>query len=122
MATLRKTTESAGLVRAGDRIPPQAHEAEVAVLGAMMLDEEAIGAGAELLTSESFYTDAHRKIFAAVMDLFSKSEAVDLVTLTQALKRRKHLDDIGGAAYLSTLLGSVATAANVRYHAKIVLE
>ncbi len=122
MATLRKTTESAGLVRAADRIPPQAHEAEVAVLGAMMLDDEAIGAGAELLTSDSFYTDAHRKIFAAVMDLFSKSEAVDLVTLTQELKRRKQLDHIGGAAYLSMLLGSVATAANVRYHAKIVLE
>jgi replicative DNA helicase len=122
MATVKEAVRQKGTTAPGDRVPPQAHEAEVAVLGAMMLDQEAIGAGAELLSPESFYTTGHRKIFRAIMDLFSKSEAVDLVTLTQELKRKKELDDVGGAAYLSTILGSVPTAANVRYHAKIVLE
>ncbi len=122
MATVKEGVRRTGTMVAGDRVPPQAHEAEVAVLGAMMLDIEAIGAGAELLNPESFYRDSHRKIFRAIMDLFSKSEAVDLVTLTQELKRKKELDAVGGAAYLSTILGSVPTAANVRYHAKIVLE
>jgi len=122
MATVKEDVRRMGTKIAGDRVPPQAHEAEIAVLGAMMLDMEAIGAGAELLTAESFYRDSHRKIFRAIMELFSKSEAVDLVTLTQELKRKKELDDVGGAAYLSTILGSVPTAANVRYHAKIVLE
>lgn len=105
-----------------DRVPPQAAQAEVAVLGAMMLDQMAIGAVAEILDESAFYRPAHRKVFTAIIDLFSRDEAVDLVTLTQELKKRKQLDDIGGAAYLSTLLGSVATTANVRYHAKIVLE
>ncbi len=122
MATVKEMGRGTGTRVASDRVPPQANDAEVAVLGAMMLDVEAIGAGAELLSPESFYRESHRKMFRAIMDLFSKSEAVDLVTLTEELKRKKQLDDVGGAAYLSTILGSVATAANVRYHAKIVLE
>jgi replicative DNA helicase len=104
------------------RVPPQAVDAEVAVLGAMLLDSAAIGVAAELLDETSFYRGPHRKIFRAVMNLFARDEAVDLVTLTQELKRTKDLDDVGGAAYLSTVIGSVATTANVRYHAKIVLE
>ncbi len=79
MATVKEDVRRTGTKLAGDRVPPQAHDAEVAVLGAMMLDMEAIGAGAELLTPESFYRDSHRKIFRAIMELFSKSEAVDLV-------------------------------------------
>jgi replicative DNA helicase len=121
MATTKEMTQVAQPVPAG-RVPPQAVEAEVAVLGAMLLDAAAIGVAAELLDEHSFYRGAHRKIFRAVMDLFARDEAVDLVTVTQELKRTKELDDVGGAAYLSTVIGSVATTANVRYHAKIVLE
>jgi replicative DNA helicase len=121
MATTKEATQAAQEVPAG-RVPPQAVEAEVAVLGAMLLDSAAIGVAAELLDESSFYRGAHRKIFRAIMDLFARDEAVDLVTLTQELKRTKDLDDVGGAAYLSTVIGSVATTANVRYHAKIVLE
>ncbi len=106
----------------GDRIPPQAPDAEVAVLGAMLLDTSAVGIVTELLDEHSFYKGAHRKIFSAVVDLFARDEAIDLVTVTQELKSKKILDDVGGAAYLSTVLGSVATTANVRHHAKIVLE
>ncbi len=121
MATTKETTQLAQPAPAG-RVPPQAVEAEVAVLGAMLLDSAAIGVAAELLDEHSFYRGAHRKIFRAVMELFARDEAVDLVTVTQELKRSKDLDDVGGAAYLSTVIGSVATTANVRYHAKIVLE
>ena len=88
----------------------------------LSIDSAAIGVAAELLDEQSFYRGAHRKIFRAIMDLFARDEAADLVTVTQELKRRKELDDVGGAAYLSSVLGSVATTANVRYHAKIVLE
>jgi len=122
MAQQRDTAATMAPPAAGGRIPPQANEAEMAVLGAMMLDRGAIGIAAELLDESAFYHSAHRKIFAAMMDMFSRDEAVDLVTLTQELKRTRDIDDVGGAAYLSTLLGSVPTAANVRHHAKIVLE
>jgi replicative DNA helicase len=121
MAIAKEATAEMTATASG-RVPPQAVEAEVAVLGAMMLDRGAIGAAAELLDEQAFYRGAHRRIFRAITELFSRDEAVDLVTLTQELKKRKELDDVGGAAYLSSVLGSVATAANVRHHAKIVLE
>jgi len=122
MATAERTTRETVRAAIADRIPPQALDAEVAVVGAMLLDTSAVGAVSEVLDESAFYKGAHRKIFRAVVDLFGKDEAVDLVTVTQELKRRKELDDVGGAAYLSQVLGSVATTANVRHHAKIVLE
>jgi replicative DNA helicase len=122
MANAEATATRTGPTAVADRVPPQAVDAEVAVLGAMILDQSAIGAVAELLDEHCFYKSSHRKMFNAIMHLFSRDEAADLVTLTQELKRRKELDDVGGAAYLSSVLGSVATTANVRYHAKIVLE
>ena len=122
MATTKEMAAQATVKAPPGRVPPQAVDAEVAVLGAMMLDNSAVGVAAELLDEHVFYRMAHRKIFNAIMNLFARDEAVDLVTVTQELKKRKDLDDVGGAAYLSTILGSVATTANVRYHAKIVLE
>jgi replicative DNA helicase len=122
MATAERTTRDTVRAALTDRIPPQALDAEVAVIGAMLLDTSAIGAVSEVLDESAFYKGAHKKIFRTVVDLFGKDEAVDLVTVTQELKRRKELDDVGGAAYLSQVLGSVATTANVRHHAKIVLE
>ena len=122
MATKEKTAMQAVREVAPDRIPPQAVEAEIAVLGSLLMDISAVGAVSEILDEQCFYRGAHKKVFRAILDLFSKDEAVDLVTVTQELKRRKELDDVGGAAYLSKLLGSVATTANVRHHAKIVLE
>ncbi len=122
MATTKEMAAKATVQAPPGRVPPQAVDAEVAVLGAMMLDNSAVGVAAELLDEQVFYRMAHRKIFSAIMNLFARDEAVDLVTVTQELKKRKDLDDVGGAAYLSTVLGSVATTANVRHHAKIVLE
>jgi replicative DNA helicase len=122
MATTKEMASQTTAKAPAGRVPPQALEAEVAVLGAMMLDTSAVGVAAELLDEQAFYRPAHRKIFSAIMSIFARDEAVDLVTVTQELKKRKDLDDAGGAAYLSTVLGSVATTANIRYHAKIVLE
>ncbi|MFC2076098.1 replicative DNA helicase [candidate division KSB1 bacterium] len=105
-----------------DRKPPQASEAEAAVIGSMLLEKEAIPRAIEVVTDDAFYEGANHKIFKCIVDMFMENQAVDVVTLKNELKKRKELEDIGGAAYLSKLLDSVATAAHVEYYAKIVLE
>ena len=104
------------------RIPPQNIEAEQSVLGAMMLDKEAIAKASEILTSEDFYREAHRVIFNAMLELYNKNEAVDMVTITDILRRDNKLEDIGGIAYITALANVVPTAANVKYHADIIAE
>ena len=105
-----------------DRIPPQSIEAEVAVLGAMMLDKDAIARTIEIIEETSFYNPNHGKIFGAMVALYDRNEAVDLITLTEELRRAGELENVGGASYLETLLSSVATSANVEHHARIALE
>ncbi len=104
------------------RVPPQALEAEMSVLGAMLLEKEAIGRATEVLDASCFYRDSHRKIFEAILSLYDRNESPDLITLTEELRKRGQLEGVGGAAYISSLLDSVPTAANVEYHANIVLE
>ncbi len=104
------------------RIPPQNLEAEQSVLGSMLLDKEAIPAVTEILKSEDFYREDHREIFEAVLDLFAKAEPVDLITVSEQLKLRGNLDNVGGLEYLSNIATSVPTTANVRHYAKIVEE
>jgi len=105
-----------------DRVPPQNIEAEIAVLGSMLLEEEAIGQAVEAVNSSFFYKDAHKKIFQAIVDLYSANKAVDLVTLTEELKKTGALEEAGGAAYLTELTAAVPTAANVAHYARIVKE
>ncbi|MCA9729415.1 MAG: replicative DNA helicase [Candidatus Eisenbacteria bacterium] len=118
--------ETGGAVRTlnpgSGRLPPQAIEAEQSVLGAMLLEKEAIGRAAEILTPESFYRDAHRKVFEAIVALYEKGESADLITVTEELRRRGQLEAVGGAAFLSSMLDLVPTAANVAFHAELVLE
>ena len=104
------------------RVPPQAVDVEMAVLGAMMLDKGAIAKAIEILDDTSFYKPAHQRIFAAMTGLFEKSEPVDLITLVEELRRRAELDKVGGEYYLTELTAKVTTAANIEYHAHIVLE
>ena len=104
------------------RLPPQAPEIESAVLGAMMQSKDAVYKVIELLEESSFYKESHRKIFSAVVSLFEKNEAVDILTVSEELKRRDLLDKVGGTYYLSECINQVTTAANVEFHAKIVLE
>lgn len=105
-----------------DRVPPQNVEAEQSVLGAMMIEREAISKVAEILRPEDFYREAHRLIFNAMLELFNKNDAVDLVTVVEILRRDEKLEGAGGIAYVSALANSVPTAANVMYHARIVEE
>lgn len=105
-----------------DRVPPQNEEAEMAVLGSMLLEENAISQAVELLDEKAFYKDAHKKIFSAIVDIYKENKPVDLITTTEQLKSRKVFDDIGGASYLASLTQAMPTAANISHYAKIVRE
>lgn len=106
-----------------ERLPPQSQDAEMAVLGSMLLAPEAISRAVEIISEEeNFYSSAHRKIFRAIVNLYEKNQPADLVTVADELRRTKWLDDAGGPVYLTRLVESVATAANVDYYARIVLE
>ena len=105
-----------------ERIPPQNIEAEQAVLGAMLLSKDAIAHAAEKLKPEDFYRDAHRRVFEAILELFRRDEAADLVTVTEQLKKTDQLDKAGGIAFVTSLANTVPTASNIQYHTRIVLE
>lgn len=105
-----------------ERVPPQSIDAEQSVLGAMLIDKEAIAKVTEVLNADDFYREAHRVIFTAMLELYNKNEAVDLITVTDILRRDNKLEDIGGIAYITSLANIVLTAANVKYHADIVAE
>jgi replicative DNA helicase len=104
------------------KLPPQNIEAEQMVLGAILIENDAINNVMSILTPEDFYKDIHRRIFTAVLEMFERREAIDLVTLTDALRGKVGLEAVGGASYLATLVSLVPTAANIKYHAKIVRE
>ena len=103
-------------------VPPQNIEAEQSVLGAMLIDKEAIAKATEILSAEDFYREAHRVIFSAMLEIYNKNEAVDMITVTDILRRDNKLEDVGGIAYITSLANVVLTAANVKYHAEIVAE
>ncbi|MFH1846546.1 MAG: replicative DNA helicase [Candidatus Omnitrophota bacterium] len=105
-----------------EKMPPHNIEAEIAVLGSMLLDREAIASAIELLEQSSFYSEAHRKIYDAIVKLYDENEAVDIVTLIEELKKREDLDTVGGPAYITELVNSIPTSANIEYYAKIVRE
>ena len=104
------------------RIPPQAVDLEEVVLGALMLEKEAINKVIDILTPEAFYKEAHQKIFKAIKDLFGKSEPVDILTVTNELKSTGELELVGGAYYISKLTNRVVSAANIEYHARIIMQ
>ena len=104
------------------KVPPQALEAEEAVLGAMLTSKEAVSRGLEILISDHFYKDSHRRIFESMNNLFDEGEPVDAVSVINELKKRKKLDASGGAYFLTGLADSVPTSANIDYYAQIVLE
>ncbi len=105
-----------------DRLPPQATDVEGAVLGAMMLEKEAVARTVEIIDDSCFYSDKHRHIYTAIVALYERDEPADLVTVSEELKKKKMLDAVGGPLFLTSLVESTPTAANVAYHAKIVLE
>lgn len=123
MAEPRKVFElTTETTSAGGRVPPQAVDVEMAVLGAMLIEKEAIAKALEVLDETAFYKPAHQQIFAAMIALFDRSEPVDLITLMEELRRRGQLEKIGGEVYLTELTTKITSSANIEFHAHIVLE
>ncbi|MDF2547720.1 MAG: replicative helicase [Anaerosolibacter sp.] len=104
------------------RIPPHNIDAEQSVLGAMILDREAIITASEIIRGDDFYKEAHKEVFDAIIDLYNRNEPVDMVTLSEELSQRQILDAIGGISYLASLSSAVPTTTNVKYYSKIVEE
>ncbi len=105
-----------------DKIPPNNTEAEVATLGALLLDPEALSIVLRYLRPEDFYKTSHQRVYESILNLFERNEAIDLITLAEELKTNGLLEACGGAAYISRLTSAVPTSANVKYYAKIVQE
>ncbi len=105
-----------------EKVPPQNLEAEMAVLGSMLMDEDAVSVSAEILSADAFYKNTHKKIFEAILGLYNANKAVDLITLTDELKRLGALDEIGGVSFLTALANSVPTSANITHYVNIVKE
>ncbi len=105
-----------------ERIPPQALDAEMAVLGSMLIDKDALNDALEILKPEHFYKDAHQVIFAAMQTLAERNQAVDIVTVVEELKRQKALTKVGGEVYLAKLGDKVSTAAHAKYYAELVYK
>lgn len=101
---------------------PQNQEAEIAVLGSLIIDRDAIAVSIPILDSSSFYTDANQKIYAAIITLYDHNKAVDVLTLVEELKKRGDLDKVGGPSYLASLASAIPTAANIEHYARIVKE
>ncbi len=104
------------------KVPPQATDLEEAVLGAMMLEKDAVSAVIDILKPEVFYKEVHQKIFAAILRLFAKSEPVDILTVTNELKNEGELEMVGGPYYITMLTSRIASSANVEYHARILIQ
>jgi len=104
------------------RVPPHSENAEVSVLGALLLDKDAVIAVAEFLKPEDFYDDRHREIFECAVELYEERVPVDVLTVSERLKKRKALKMIGGTGYLTDLVNKVPTAAHVEHYGKIVKD
>jgi replicative DNA helicase len=105
-----------------ERVPPQNLEAEQSVLGAMLIDRDAVVSVTNVLQPEDFYADKHQQLYAAILSIFGRGEPVDLITVQDELRQRGHLDDIGGLGYLTTLVNLVPSTANVQQYAMIVSQ
>ena len=104
------------------RIPPHSVESEQSILGSILLDKEAIITVSETINPDDFYKEAHKIIYESMIKLSNKSEPIDLITLTEELKKQGHLDDVGGISYITSLSTIVPTTSNVKYYADIVKE
>ncbi len=104
------------------KLQPQAVDLEEAVLGAMLLEKEALSTVIDILSPGSFYKEQNGKVFAAIVNLFNRSEPVDILTVTQELKRTGELEFVGGSYYVSSLTNRIASSANIEFHARIVAQ
>jgi replicative DNA helicase len=118
---IKKTIATPDIMDHG-KLPPQALEMEEAVLGAIMLEKDALTAVIDILKPETFYREAHKQIFKAIQQLFQKAEPVDILTVTNQLKTNGALEAVGGAFYIAQLTNRIASAANIEFHARILMQ
>lgn len=104
------------------KLPPQAVDLEEAVLGAIMLEKDALITILDILKPESFYKDEHQKIYQAIIDLSVNDQPIDILTVKEELRKKNELESIGGAYYIAQLTNRVASAAHVEFHARIVAQ
>jgi len=104
------------------KLQPQAIELEQAVLGALLIDNESLSDAIDSLQAEYFYVPKHQKIFEAIVNLFNNTKPVDILTVSEELKRLEYFDNIGGLAYISELTNNVASSSNTEFHARIIAE
>lgn len=119
--TIKKSKNSLDLTRL-DRIPPHNIEAEESILGAMMISQDAIAVAGEVLNEDDFYRNAHRKIYNSIKNLYVRGEAADPITVVEELKKMNILEEVGGRAYIHTLVSNVPLAANARHYSTIVAQ
>ncbi|WP_158826228.1 replicative DNA helicase [Mucilaginibacter lacusdianchii] len=118
----RRVKNFANTVSTLGKLPPQARDLEEAVLGALMLERDALSAVIDVLKPEVFYVESHQKIFLAIRTLFESTSPVDILTVTAQLRKQGELEMVGGAYYITQLTERVASAANIEYHARIVIQ
>lgn len=117
----KKATNSSSMLEHG-KLPPQAIDLEEAVLGAIMLEKDALTAVIDILRPDVFYKEAHQKIYSAILDLFNKSEPIDILTVTSQLKKNGALEMVGGPFYITQLTSRIASSANIEYHSRIISQ
>jgi len=105
-----------------ERIPPHSDDAEKSVLGSILLDKDALYEVLEILKPEDFYNEMHKEIYSAVIELYRKSQPVDILTVSEELKKRKSLEMVGGRAYIALLSTVVPSTSNAGEYAKIIAE
>ena len=118
---LNRGKESSSQFDSG-RTPPQAVDVEQTVLGAILIDPDALNRALDVIDEDCFYKPAHKILMETIIDMSSRNEPIDMVTITQELRRKNQLEASGGAVYISELTSKVSTSANIDYHARIVLE
>ncbi len=104
------------------RTPPHNADAEISVLGSMLIHPEAVAKGVEILQSADFYHEPHRQVFEACTSLFNQAKPLDVVVVGEQLRQTGHLEPVGGLPYLMELASAVPTAAHIEYYARIVKE
>lgn len=119
MGLRRRPSEPVGAL---GKLPPQAIDLEEAVLGALMLEKDALTAVVDILSSGSFYKDAHKLVYEAILDLFNAGEPIDLLTVTSQLRKNGKLELVGGAYFITELTSKVSSASNIEYHARLITE
>jgi replicative DNA helicase len=118
----RKITSANSMLSEMGKMPPQAVDLEEAVLGAMLLEKDAINEIVDILSPDSFYKESHVKIYRAIQDLFGTSEPIDILTVTNHLRKKGELELVGGAYYVSNLTNRIISSAQVEYHARIIAQ